>query len=96
MNLECVENMLNIYENTDVHVFYYVFCVKCIKVKINVKRIFNLKISRWALVEGVHFHDSRGYRINSIFVTNFKCTYDNYKIKTSKIFPKLMYFFLFD
>lgn len=59
MNLECVENMLNIYENTDVHVFYYVFCVKCIKVKINVKRIFNLKISRWALVEGVHFHDSR-------------------------------------
>lgn len=96
MNLECVENMLNIYENTDVHVFYYVFCVKFIKVKINVKRICNLKISRWALVEGVHFHDSRGYRINSIFVTNFKCTNDNYKIKTSKIFPKLMYFFLFD
>lgn len=59
MNLECVENMLNTYENTDVHVFYYVFCVKCIKVKINVKRIFNLRISRWALVEGVHFHDSR-------------------------------------
>lgn len=59
MTLECVENMLNTYENTDVHVFYYVFCVKCIKVKINVKRIFNLKISRWALVEGVHFHDSR-------------------------------------
>lgn len=59
MNLECVENMLNIYENTDVHVFHSVFCVKCIKVKINVKRIFNLKISRWALVEGVHFHDSR-------------------------------------
>lgn len=43
MNLECVENMLNIYENTDVHVFYYVFCVKCIKVKINVKRILTLK-----------------------------------------------------
>lgn len=96
MNLECVENMLNIYENIDVYVFYYVFCVKCIKVKINVKCIFNFKILCWVLVEGVYFYDLRGYCINLIFVINFKCIYDNYKIKISKIFLKLMYFFLFD
>lgn len=84
LNRVCRKYVEYIYENTDVHVFHYVFCVKSIKV--NVKRILKLKISRLALVTGVHFHDSRGYCINSIFVTNFKCTYDNYKIKTSKIF----------